>query len=44
MLASEVEAWKLSYIIKKGLGFSKTMNAQEARARLHAKFGADGEG
>lgn len=43
VLTSEVEAWKLSYITKEVLGFSKAMNAQEARARLHSKRGTDGE-
>ena len=43
MLASEVEAWKLPYFTKQVLGFSQPANAQEARARLHSKLGADGE-
>ncbi|CAM9652903.1 unnamed protein product, partial [Laminaria digitata] len=41
VLASEIEAWRLSYLTKQVLGFSKAVNAQEARARLHSKFGAD---
>lgn len=41
VLASEVEAWKLSYITKQVLGFSKAVNAQEARARLQSKLGTD---